>query len=84
MFVTWILNFQLNLRKIISLEHPMKLERLVDEVFFYQNMYYLHVEMIRRCHRRRSRKIVRKSAKFFLLTFLYLTQKNEFFLDLYF
>ena len=70
MFVTWILNFQLNLRKIISLEHPMKLERLVDEVFFYQNMNYLHVEIIRR--RRRRRKIVRKSAKFFKLTFLYL------------
>jgi negative regulator of genetic competence, sporulation and motility len=63
MFVTWILNFQLNLRKIISLEHPMKLERLVDEVFSYQNMYYLHVKIIRR--RRRRRKIVRKSAKFF-------------------
>jgi hypothetical protein len=43
----------------------MKLERLVDEVFFYQNMYYLHVEIIRRRRRRRRRKIVRKSAKFF-------------------
>jgi hypothetical protein len=48
----------------------MKLERLVDEVFFYQNMYYLHVEIIRRRRRRRRRKIVRKSAKFFKLTFL--------------
>ena len=72
MFVTWILNFQLNLRKIISLEHPMKLERLVDEVFFYQNIYYLHVKIIRRRRRRRRRKIVRKSANFFKLTFLYL------------
>jgi hypothetical protein len=48
----------------------MKLERLVDEVFFYQNIYYLHVEIIRRRRRRRRRKIVRKSAKFFKLTFL--------------
>ena len=65
MFVTWILNFQLNLRKIISLEHPMKLERLVDEVFFYQNMYNLHVKIICRHHSRRRRKIVRKIGEFF-------------------
>jgi hypothetical protein len=43
----------------------MKIERLVDEVFFYQNMYYLHVEIIRRLRR----KIVQKSAKFFKLIF---------------
>jgi hypothetical protein len=36
----------------------MKLERLVDEVFFYPNMYYLQVEIIRRRRRRRRRKIV--------------------------
>ncbi len=72
MFASLFLNFKVNLRKIITLEHPMKLERLVDEVFFYKNMYYLHVKIIRRRRRRRRRKIVRKSAKFFKLTFLYL------------
>ena len=62
MFVTQIPNFQLNLRKIkiISLEHPMKPERLVDEVFFYGNIYYLHVEIIRRRRHRRRRKIYGK------------------------
>jgi hypothetical protein len=33
-FVCWILNFQVNLRKIISLEPHMKLKSLVNEVFF--------------------------------------------------
>ncbi len=33
-FVCWILNFQVNLRKIISLEPHMKLKSLVHEVFF--------------------------------------------------
>ncbi len=33
-FVCWILNFQVNLRKIISLEPHMKLKSLVDEKFF--------------------------------------------------
>ncbi len=32
MFMAWILNFQVNLRKIISLEPHMKLERQVNEV----------------------------------------------------
>ncbi len=40
MFVAWILNFQVNLRKIISLEPPMKLESHVNEVFFYQNIHF--------------------------------------------
>jgi negative regulator of genetic competence, sporulation and motility len=60
MFVTQILNFQLNLRQMISLEHPMKPERLVDEVFFYGNIYYLHVEIIRRRRHRRRQKIYAK------------------------
>jgi negative regulator of genetic competence, sporulation and motility len=60
MFVTQILNSQLNLRKIISLEHPMKPERLVDEVFSYGNIYYLHVEIIRRRRHRRRQKIYAK------------------------
>ncbi len=38
MFVAWILNFQVNLRKIISLEPHMKLGSQLNEVFFYQNM----------------------------------------------
>ncbi len=52
----------LNLRSILeknSLEPP---ERLADEVFFYQNMYFLYAKIIRR-----RRKIVRKTANFFEL-----------------
>ncbi len=60
MFVAWILNFQFNLRKIISLEPHMKLESQVNDVFFYQNMPFLHTKIIRR-HRRRW-KIVGKTA----------------------
>ncbi len=37
-FVCWILNFQVNLRKIISLEPHMKLKSLVNEAFYKQNM----------------------------------------------
>ncbi len=54
MFVSLILNFQVNLRKIISLEPHMKLESLVNVVFFYQNMYFFHAKIIH--HRRRSQK----------------------------
>ncbi len=53
MFAAWILNFQVTWRKIVSLEPPMKLERLVNEVFFYQNIYFLHTKIVRRRHRRR-------------------------------
>ncbi len=40
----------------------MKLETLVNEVFFYQNIYFLHAKIVRRRHRRRRRKIVGKTA----------------------
>ncbi len=42
-----------------DLEPHMKLEIQVNEVFFYQNMYFLHAEIIR--HRRR-RKIDGKTV----------------------
>jgi len=35
----------------------MKLESQVNEVFFYQNMYFLHAKIIRRRRHRRRRKI---------------------------
>jgi hypothetical protein len=41
MFVSWILNFQVNFRKIISLEPHMKLEKLVDEVFVRICIFYM-------------------------------------------
>jgi hypothetical protein len=72
MFVAWILNFQVNLRKIISLEPHVKLESQVDEVFFYQNMHFLHDKIIRRRGHRRRRKIVGKTANICYFTFLYL------------
>ncbi len=62
MLASWILKFQVTLRKIFSLEPRMKLERLVNEVFFYQNIYFLHAKIVRRRNRRRRRKIVRKTA----------------------
>ncbi len=62
MFVAWILNFQVTLRKIISLEPHMKLESQVNEVFFYQNIHFLHANIIRRRRHRRCQKIVRKTA----------------------
>ncbi len=67
MFMAWILNFQVNLRKIISLEPHMKLERQVNEVFCYQNVHFLHAKIIRRRRYRRRRyrrrrKIVGKTA----------------------
>jgi hypothetical protein len=40
MFVSWIFNFLVNLRKIICLEPNMKLDSIVNEVFLYQNMYF--------------------------------------------
>jgi hypothetical protein len=55
MFASWIMNFQVTFRKIISLEPHMKLERLVNEVFFYQNMHFFHVKIVRRRRRRRRR-----------------------------
>ena len=55
MFAAWILNFRVTLRKIISLEPHMKLERLVNEVFFYQNIFFLHAKIVHRRHRRRRR-----------------------------
>jgi hypothetical protein len=63
MFASLFLNFKVNFRKIISLDPPMKLERLADEVFFYQNMYFLHAKIIRR-----RRTIVSKTENFFGLT----------------
>jgi hypothetical protein len=56
-FVSLILNFQVILRKVISLEPYMKLESLVNGVFLYQNMYFLHAKIIRcrRCRRHRRR-----------------------------
>ncbi len=73
MFASWIVN----LRKIIPLEPHMKLERLVDKVFFFYNMYFVHAKIIRhRCHRRR-RKIARKTANFFKLNIWYLYYKNK-------
>ncbi len=41
MFVSAIFNFMVNFRKIISLEPHMKLERLVDEVFFRICIFYM-------------------------------------------
>jgi len=38
----------------------MKPERLVDEVFSYGNINYLHVEIIRRRRHRRRQKIYAK------------------------
>ncbi len=70
-FVSWILNFQVILRKIISLEPYMKLESLVNGVFLYQNMYFLHAKIIRCRRHHRHWKIVRKTVKFWKLTFFY-------------
>ncbi len=64
MFVTWILNFQLNLRKIISLESHMKLESQVNEVFFYQNIHFKHAKIIRCPRHRRRWKKIEKTAIF--------------------
>ncbi len=72
MFVAWILNFQVNLRKIVSLEPHMKIESQVDEVFLYQNMHFLRAKIIRRRRHRRRRKIVGKTANICYLAFLYL------------
>ncbi len=49
MFVSWIFNFLVNLRKIISLEPHMKLDSIVNEVFLYQNMYFLYAKIIHHC-----------------------------------
>ncbi len=68
MFVSWILNFLVNLRKIISLESHMKLESIVNEVFFYQNMYFLHAKIIHRCCRYCRWKI-EKFCKFTFFTY---------------
>jgi hypothetical protein len=38
----------------------MKLESQGNEVFFYQNMHFLHAKIIRRCRHRRRRKLVGK------------------------
>jgi hypothetical protein len=62
MFVAWILNFQVNFKKIISLEPHMKLESKVNEVFFYHNIHFLHAKIIRRRRHCRRRKIVGKTA----------------------
>ncbi len=72
MFASWNLNFQVNLKKIFSREPPAKLEGLVNDVVFYENMNFLYAKIIHRRRRRRRRKIVRKSAKFFNIIFLYL------------
>ncbi len=68
-FVSWILKFQVILRKIISLEPYMKLESLVNGVFLYQNMYFLHAKIIR-CRRQRRRwKIVKKNGEILKINF---------------
>ncbi len=64
MFVAWILNFQVNLRKIISLEPHMKLES--------QNMHFIHAKIIRR-----RRKIVEKTAIICKVAFLHLQKKKK-------
>ncbi len=69
MFASWLLNFQVNFKKIIFLEPLLKLERLVKEVFFYQNICVLHAKIVHHCHRRRRRKIVRKTANICKLNF---------------
>jgi hypothetical protein len=58
-FVSLILNFQVILRKIISLEPHMKLESLVNGVFLYQNMYFLHAKIIR-CRHAAAEKLSEK------------------------
>ncbi len=68
MFVSWILNFLVNVRKIISLEPHMKLKSIVIEVFLYQNMYFVHAKIIHRCRW----EIDGKTEKFCKLTFFYL------------
>ncbi len=45
----------------------MKLEILIDEVFFSQNMYYLHGKIIR-CHQ----QIFNKKDETFKINFFYL------------
>jgi hypothetical protein len=67
MFVSWILNFKDNFRKKISLQPLMKLNILIDEILFSQNMYYLHDKIIR-CHR----KIFGKKEETFKINFFYL------------
>ncbi len=49
MFVSWIFNFLVNLRKIISLEPHMKLDSIVNEVILYQNIYFLYAKIIQHC-----------------------------------
>ncbi len=66
MFASWILNCQVNFKKIFSLETPVKLEGLVNDVFFYENMNFIYAKIIHRRRRRRRRKGVRK---FFNITF---------------
>ncbi len=70
-FVSPIFNFQVNLRKMISLEAHMKLESLVNGVFFYQNMYFLHAKIIHCSRHRHCRKNVRKTMKFCKIIFFY-------------
>ena len=72
MFVTWILNFQLNLRKIISLEPHMKLKSLVNEVFFKQNLWFLHEKIFQRRRRCCRQNTVEKTTKFCKINIFYL------------
>ncbi len=72
MFVSWMFNFLVNLRKIISLEPHVKLDSIVNEVFHYQNMNFLYAKIIHCCRHQRRKKIVKKTAKFCKLTRFYL------------
>ncbi len=47
-----------------DLELQMKLESQVNEVFFYQNMYFLHAKVIRCRRHRRRRKLMEKRRIF--------------------
>jgi hypothetical protein len=59
----------------------MKLESQVNEVFFYQNMHFLHAKIIRRRRHRHCRKIDGKTANICPLAFL---RKNSNFLGISF
>ncbi len=48
----------------------MKLESIVIEGFFYQNMYFLHEKINQRCRHCRHWKIDGKTEKFCKFTFL--------------
>ncbi len=63
-FVCWILNFQVNLRKKISLEPRMKLKSLVNEVFFYQNMSFYMQKLFVATSVAAAKKLLKKQPNF--------------------